>query len=137
MGETCGMRLVNQNYQDLTICKLCQKLATKSRRREAEAKRYETWRQEGRLGQFTASAEKCLEMVHDLDREIQMLQAERMQRYHYNLRARTEDTDFSNGQTNKPSAIDHKPLGKPLSAVQQNAIKEEFFDKVGDFKSNK
>jgi hypothetical protein len=91
MGETCGMRLVNQNNQDQTTCKLCQKLATKSRRRDAEAKRYETWRQEGRLGQLSASAEKCLEMIHDLDREIQKLQAERMQRYHDNLRSRARN----------------------------------------------
>jgi hypothetical protein len=86
MGETCSMRLVNQNLQDTTECKLCQKLGTKIRRRNAEAKRYETWRQEGRLGQLCASAENCLEMIHDLDREIEKLQAERMRRDNDNCR---------------------------------------------------
>jgi hypothetical protein len=82
------MRLVNQMQQVSQTCKLCQKFATKTRRREAEARRYESWEKEGLVGQLKSSAEKCLEMMHGLDREIQKLQAERMQRYQDNLRTR-------------------------------------------------
>lgn len=84
MGETCGMKLVNGNIIEPNSCKICQKIATKYRRRETEVQRYEKWRQEGRLHALKASVQKCLETIGDLDKEIISLQQERAARYNGN-----------------------------------------------------
>jgi hypothetical protein len=78
MGETCGMKLVNQNLQQGQKCKLCERIETKLRRREIEVDRVARWRAEGRC---PASVEKSLAIINQLDREMNELYAERTQRW--------------------------------------------------------
>lgn len=85
MGETCGLKLVNGNSYETDPCKICNKIATKYRRREAEANKYARWSRENRLQELYASAEKCLETIAGLDREIINLVADRDARRNGNM----------------------------------------------------
>jgi hypothetical protein len=88
MGETCGMRLVYENTPEEKHCKICMKLATKRGRMDKECRRYQTWQTEGRLKSLSATVEKTLREIHELDAEIKSLEAERVERYRDNMRAR-------------------------------------------------
>lgn len=75
MGETCGMKLVNQTDYVQGQCKLCEKIDTKHRRRKGEAERIARWSREGSV--MKASMEKSQTMVQDLEQEIRQLEHER------------------------------------------------------------
>ncbi|KAL4935792.1 hypothetical protein BDV06DRAFT_217162 [Aspergillus oleicola] len=77
-GETCGMRFVNITELDSSICRLCQKIETKLRRRSNEVDRLTRWKREGST--YVASMEKCQNAIMDLDREIKQLQRERLEK---------------------------------------------------------
>jgi len=77
MGETCGMRLVYETVADKGTCKICQKIAVKSRRKKQETCRYETWALEGRLGSLKATVQKCFEGFQAFGCEISALENER------------------------------------------------------------
>lgn len=77
-GETCGMKLVNNTYTDWSNCRLCERIATKYRRRAIEVERLDRWQREG--GTLIASMERCRQIIADLDREIHDLQHERVTR---------------------------------------------------------
>jgi len=78
IGETCGMKLVNQTYQLNTKCKLCEKIDTKMRRRATEYDRVYRWQREG--NKFIASIERSMEIIGGLEREIQDLKMEQQRR---------------------------------------------------------
>ena len=77
MGETCGMRLVNETISSPTKCKYCEKIDTKIRKRQAEFERIVRWQREGRN---PASIEKAQDAVKQLEMEIQALWGEVAQR---------------------------------------------------------
>ena len=77
-GETCGMKLIMQTVPTVAKCKLCDKLDTKQRRRNAEMDRIQRWLKEG--GKFRASIDRSYEMVKALDKEIYDLRHERQRR---------------------------------------------------------
>ncbi|PKY03046.1 hypothetical protein P168DRAFT_319593 [Aspergillus campestris IBT 28561] len=74
-GETCGMKLVNVTDYENTQCRLCEKIETKFRRRDAEVERLNRWRREG--GTLVASMDRSQRLIMELDREIGKLQIER------------------------------------------------------------
>jgi hypothetical protein len=73
MGETCGMKLVQDTYHQQSKCRLCEKYDTKLRKREAECQRIKRWEAEGKN---PASVEKAYATVHSLDEEIRNLYSE-------------------------------------------------------------
>ncbi|EEP76413.1 conserved hypothetical protein [Uncinocarpus reesii 1704] len=75
MGETCGMKLVNHTEFIQTQCKLCEKIATKYRRRDGELARIRRWHDEGSV--MKASIERSQSAVKDLEQEIKQLEYER------------------------------------------------------------
>ncbi|KAF2129777.1 hypothetical protein P153DRAFT_273341, partial [Dothidotthia symphoricarpi CBS 119687] len=79
-GETCGMKLIMQILPTGRNCKLCEKIATKMRRRAAEVDRIDRWQMEGH--KFRASINKSMEMIRGLDSEIYELSCERNRRLH-------------------------------------------------------
>ena len=76
MGETCGMKLVHNTEVIHAICKLCEKIETKHRRRKAEIERLNRWISEGSL--MKASMEKSSGMIRDLEQEIRQLEHDRL-----------------------------------------------------------
>lgn len=78
IGETCGMKLINQTLPVGQKCKLCEKIDTKQRRRLAEVERIKRWEREG--SKFRASIDKSIEMIRSLDYEIWELSCERSKR---------------------------------------------------------
>jgi hypothetical protein len=70
IGETCGMRLVNNTIEQLERCKYCQKADTKLRKREAEANRVVRWQREGR---DSASIQRRMDIIRKLDAEISQI----------------------------------------------------------------
>ncbi|BCR92789.1 uncharacterized protein ACHE_80689S [Aspergillus chevalieri] len=74
-GETCGMKLVNRTENVKTVCRVCEKIEIKFRRRSAEYERVQRWKREG--GTLVASIEKSQDMIRLLDQEILKLQKER------------------------------------------------------------
>lgn len=77
-GETCGIKLVHSVKRNGEKCKICQKLATKYRRREDQVNKINRWQAEG--GKLKASIEKAMEIVYELDKEIRELNSERAKR---------------------------------------------------------
>lgn len=77
-GETCGMRLVNATEFESTKCRLCEKIETKKRRRNAELERLDRWKREG--GTLVASIDKSQRIIMELEKEIRQLQNERENR---------------------------------------------------------
>ncbi|PGH27786.1 hypothetical protein AJ80_00574 [Polytolypa hystricis UAMH7299] len=75
MGETCGMKLVNNTEHLQTQCKLCEKIGIKYRRRQAEMERLTRWRREGSV--MIASMERSQTIIKDLEQEIKQLEYER------------------------------------------------------------
>lgn len=75
IGETCGMKLVMTTLPVQQKCKLCEKIDTKKRRRDAECTRIQRWQADG--GKFRASIEKSMSQVQTLDMEIYTLTSER------------------------------------------------------------
>jgi len=73
MGETCGMKLVDNTTMQPTKCKYCEKADTKLRKREAEAERVVRWQNEGRN---PASIEKSMATIKQLDAEISQIYSE-------------------------------------------------------------
>jgi len=73
MGETCGMKLVDNTTMQPTKCKYCEKADTKLRKRQAEAERVVRWQQEGRN---PASIEKSMDTIKQLDTEIAQIYSE-------------------------------------------------------------
>jgi hypothetical protein len=69
------MRLVNRTEFRSELCKLCEKIETKFRRRTVEADRMDRWRREG--GTLVASMKRASKLISDLDKEIRCLQVER------------------------------------------------------------
>ncbi|KAL3465957.1 hypothetical protein BJX64DRAFT_284890 [Aspergillus heterothallicus] len=74
-GETCGMKLVNMTEHDNVICRLCEKIETKKRRRNAEMERLTRWEREG--ANLLASMDKSKRLIGDLGKEIVQLERER------------------------------------------------------------
>ncbi|PYH77650.1 hypothetical protein BO82DRAFT_344338 [Aspergillus uvarum CBS 121591] len=74
-GETCGMRLVNETFNEKAKCRLCDKIDTKVRRRNAEVDRLTRWKREG--GTLVASMERSQNLIKELDREIFQLEREK------------------------------------------------------------
>lgn len=76
MGETCGMKLVHNTDTVNAICKLCEKIEIKYRRKRTELERLNRWVNEG--GLMKASMEKSRGMIADLEQEIRQLEHERL-----------------------------------------------------------
>ncbi|KAE8151395.1 hypothetical protein BDV25DRAFT_95098 [Aspergillus avenaceus] len=74
-GETCGMKLVNVTENESSLCRLCEKIETKFRRRSAEMDRLNRWKRDG--SQLPASIAKTQHAIMELDQEIRQLQRER------------------------------------------------------------
>src|SRR6266487_1765920 len=75
MGETCGMRLINNTVNIQGLCRLCEKIETKIRRRNAEVERLARWRREGSV--LKASMERSQNLIKDLEHEIRQLEHDR------------------------------------------------------------
>ena len=69
MGETCGMKLIMSTVPVGTKCKLCEKIDTKMRRRQAEVERISRWNREG--SKFLASIEKSENIIRSLDTHLE------------------------------------------------------------------
>lgn len=78
IGETCGMKLVSSTIPSSDLCKLCEKLKTKYRRRAAEVERIQRWSQEP--SRYRASIEKAMGTINDLDDEIRGILGEKQKR---------------------------------------------------------
>ena len=72
------MKLIMQTLPSAQKCKLCEKIETKMRRREAEVDRINRWQREG--SKFRASIEKSIENIKALDSEVYELSCERARR---------------------------------------------------------
>jgi len=77
-GVSWIVPLVYHSLPQSSKCKLCEKIDTKWRRREAEADRVRRWHSEARC---PASVEKSLAIINQLDREMNELAQERAQRW--------------------------------------------------------
>jgi septal ring factor EnvC (AmiA/AmiB activator) len=77
-GETCGMKLIMTTVYVSEKCKICDKIATKQRRKAAELERISRWRKEGT--KFSASIDRSAEIVKTLEKEINDLLYERQRR---------------------------------------------------------
>jgi hypothetical protein len=75
MGETCGMKLINNTENIQAQCKLCDKIETKYRRLNTEIERLARWRREG--GVLKASMERTQNQIKDLEQEIRRLEHDR------------------------------------------------------------
>ena len=74
-GETCGMRLVHQVYDDFSQnCRLCEKIHTKLRSRKKEEDKINRWKNE--KANRKASIEKSEAAIDQIDREIYALSVE-------------------------------------------------------------
>lgn len=78
IGETCGMKLVQSTIDNADLCKLCEKLKTKYRRRQAEVDRIQRWSKEG--SRYRASIDKALATINELDTEITNILTEKQRR---------------------------------------------------------
>lgn len=78
------MKLVNMTENESSKCRLCEKIETKYRRRNAEIERLERWKREGAT--LVASMDRSKKLIMDLDKEIFMLQREREDRRNTLLR---------------------------------------------------
>ena len=74
------MKLIMQTVPVSTKCKLCDKIDTKVRRRQAEFERISRWRREG--SKFSASIDRSADIVKSLEKEINDLTYERQKRMH-------------------------------------------------------
>lgn len=72
------MRLVNMTEFETTLCRLCEKIETKYRRRSAEVERLNRWKREGST--LVASMDRSQKLVMELEKEIRQLQRERDER---------------------------------------------------------
>ncbi|KAL9050700.1 MAG: hypothetical protein Q9162_006474 [Coniocarpon cinnabarinum] len=77
-GETCGIKLIMNTHAVNQKCKLCDKIETKTRRRNAEVERVKRWERDG--GKFRASIEKSQDAISILTKEIHMLTSERQRK---------------------------------------------------------
>ncbi|KAF2434203.1 hypothetical protein EJ08DRAFT_646645 [Tothia fuscella] len=73
MGETCGMKLVNETIPQPQKCRMCERADTKLRKRQQESDRITRWQAEGRN---PASVLKSREAITTLDYEIEQIYAE-------------------------------------------------------------
>lgn len=69
------MKLVNKTENVKTLCRICERIEIKYRRRSAECERVQRWRRDG--GTLVASIEKSQDTIRLLDQEILKLQKER------------------------------------------------------------
>ncbi|EUC41279.1 hypothetical protein COCMIDRAFT_54488, partial [Bipolaris oryzae ATCC 44560] len=78
IGETCGMKILFQTVPTGTLCKLCEKINTKMRRRAAEVDRISRWQRADLKLQalFVNTADR----IRALDEEISELQRESSRR---------------------------------------------------------
>ncbi|KAL5336679.1 hypothetical protein BJX70DRAFT_400465 [Aspergillus crustosus] len=74
-GETCGIRLANATNYETALCRICEKIAIKQRRRKQEVDRLTRWKREG--GKLTASMAEAEEAIKKLDLEIETLLKQR------------------------------------------------------------
>ncbi|XRM42840.1 hypothetical protein ABZX51_006052 [Aspergillus tubingensis] len=63
---------------ETTLCRLCEKIETKYRRRSAEVERLNRWKREG--SNLVASMDRSQKLVMELEKEIRQLQRERDER---------------------------------------------------------
>lgn len=63
---------------ETTKCRLCDKIETKCRRRNAELERLTRWKREG--GTLVASMDRSQKLIMELEKEICQLQREREDR---------------------------------------------------------
>lgn len=75
MGYTCSLMLVYNTERDDRICRLCQAIDRKSRRRSAELSRLERWKTQGDI--LIASKKRSRKLVLGLEYELQLLGKER------------------------------------------------------------
>ena len=78
IGETCGMKLINQTLLVPQKCKICDKIDTKLRRREKLVENVTRWNREAH--KFRASIEKAMGEIRGLDSEITVLYDEQKAR---------------------------------------------------------
>ena len=69
------MRLINNTDNRQGLCKLCDKIETKIRRRNTEVERVNRWLREGSV--LKASMERSQNLIKDLDQEIRQLEHDR------------------------------------------------------------
>ena len=69
------MPLINNTVNIQGLCRLCEKIETKIRRRNAEVERLARWRREGSV--LKASMERSQNLIKDLDQEIRQLEHDR------------------------------------------------------------
>ena len=72
------MKLVMHTHAVQQKCKLCDKIETKTRRRNAEMERVRRWERDG--GKFRASIEKSQDAITILSKEIHTLTSERQRK---------------------------------------------------------
>ncbi|GKZ36361.1 hypothetical protein AbraIFM66950_007395 [Aspergillus brasiliensis] len=60
---------------ETTLCRLCEKIETKYRRRSAEMERLKRWEREG--SNLVASMDRSQKIIMELEKEIRQLQRER------------------------------------------------------------
>jgi hypothetical protein len=100
MGETCGMKFVNNTYALREKCKVCEKIDTKKRRRAAEVDKINRWTREG--GKLKASIEKSWSEVRKLDSEIEDLEKKRSMWIHQRQASGSSysyGTSYANGHS--------------------------------------
>ena len=123
VGETCGIKLVMQSMDIDQKCRLCDKIDTKQRRRNAEKDRINRWRKEG--GKFTASIERSLDIVAQIERELLELYQERRKRT-LGLRPRINQQENHAIQTGTVAHIEQpsSSINKRLSEQAPTALDE-------------
>lgn len=72
------MKLVQSTIDQPDLCKLCEKLKTKYRRRQAEVDRIQRWSKEP--SKYRASIEKSMGTIQELDQEITTILTEKQRR---------------------------------------------------------
>ncbi|KAL4885643.1 hypothetical protein BJY04DRAFT_136778 [Aspergillus karnatakaensis] len=77
-GETCGFKLVNATEYEATICRICEKINAKERKKKQEVERVSRWKRDG--GHLKASIAKSEMLILDYDRQIEELHEQRQKK---------------------------------------------------------
>lgn len=77
MGETCGLKLVYNTYNDPDVCKICEDAAKKQRRYDKMARDIERWQREGNR---PATIEKTYNEMQEVQEQLNALQARHVQK---------------------------------------------------------
>ena len=79
-GETCGMKLIMSIIPVTVMCKLCEKIESKRRRRQREVDRINGWREASTAMESQESLQEAQSLTERLDREIGVIQSLRERR---------------------------------------------------------